>query len=69
MRGVPRRDIDLYKLRVNGLIEHLDLPEIFFGSESAASFPSEPFKETIFFSRNESAWLFFTKKKNQFLTF
>jgi len=54
MRGVPRRDIDLYKLRVNGLVEHLDLPEIFFGSESAASFPSKSFKETIFFSRNES---------------
>lgn len=69
MRGVPRRDIDLYELRVNGLVEHLDLPEISFGNESAVSFPGKPFKEMIFFVRNKSARLFFTKKKSQFLTF
>lgn len=39
MRGVPRRDIDLYEPRVNGPVEHLDLTGISFGSRSAASFP------------------------------
>lgn len=37
MRGVPRRDIDLYELRVNELTEHFDLPGISFGSRSVAS--------------------------------
>ena len=50
MRGVPRRDIDLYEPRVNGLVEHLDLPRISFGSESATSFPSKlKVKEMTFF--------------------
>lgn len=68
MRSVPRRDIDLYELRVSGLVEHLNFPGISSGSESAMSFPGKPLKETIFFARNESARLFFTKEKYQFST-
>lgn len=57
MRGVPRRDIDLYELRVNGPVEHLDLPGISFGSRSAASFPGSKlsFRETPgSFTRDDS---------------
>lgn len=51
MRSVPWRDIDLYEPRVNGLVEHLNLPGISSGSESAMSFPGKPLKETIFFRK------------------
>lgn len=54
MRGVPRRDIDLYEPRESTLVEHLDLPGISFGSGSfrhELSRPALSRTETCFFLR------------------